>query len=102
MPNTTESTVDHDPIPAAVDEYFRLIDEVNRGGGDRVFDQEEAVGERIYDAVAPTAAGILAQLRLLRECVEIGSSGWTDNRDMRLFDSIAAGLRALAVKGGAA
>jgi hypothetical protein len=34
---------------------------------DRAFEQEEAVTQRIVDMVAPTATGILAQLRLLRE-----------------------------------
>lgn len=102
LPAAVGSASQHDPVLPLVDEYFRLVDEVNQGGerSHQAFEEEEAIGERIYDAVATTAAGILAQLRLLRECAETGS-GWTDDRDMRLFDSITAGIERL-VPGGVA
>jgi hypothetical protein len=90
-----------DPVPELVDEYFRLIDVVNTADqvtSDQAFEQEEAIALRLVDTVAPSTAGILAQMRLLRDIVDTGSS-WTDSRDVRLLDSIEAGITRL---GGAA
>jgi hypothetical protein len=93
-----------DPLPAMVDEYFRLNDAQNNApsqeAGDLAFGQQDALVQRIVDTVAPTAAGILAQLRLLSEMAEIGTE-WIDDRDIRLIDSMAAGLRALSAGGAA-
>jgi hypothetical protein len=91
-----------DPMPALVDQYFRLIDVVNtandRDTADRAFEQEEAISQQVVDTVAPSAAGILAQIRMLRDIIDT-SSGWADDRDVRLLDSIEAGVSHL---GGAA
>jgi hypothetical protein len=92
-----------DPIPGLVDEYFQLVDVVNRSGGkiaDLAFEKEEQVTQRIVDMVAVTPAGVLAQLRLMRnEIADLGE--WVDNRNNRLFDSIVAGVARL-MAGGAA
>jgi hypothetical protein len=99
-----------DQLPALVDEYFRIVDEVNAPGisqehFDQVFEQGEAAVQRVVDMVPPTAAGILAQLRLLRHITGLDRGGdgddgnWCDDRDFRLFDSIAAGVERLAAGG---
>lgn len=97
------STAD-DPLPALVDEYFRLIDVVNNGleaESDLAFDQEDALVQHIVDTAATTSAGILAQLRVLRDIIETDGGYWTDNRNFRLLDAMAAGVERLG-RGGAA
>jgi hypothetical protein len=83
-----------------VGEYFALIAFMNRNSdaaaNDEAFEAEEAVVARVIDMVAPTAAGILAQIRLLCDCMESGSCQWSDDRDKRLLTSIAAGVERLA------
>lgn len=93
------------PVEALVDEYFALLADMKRrrletAEMDQVFDASEAVMARVVDAVAPNAAGILAQLRLLRDIMETGST-WSDDRNYRLLAGVAAGVERLG-RGGAA
>jgi hypothetical protein len=107
----TPAPIGADPLPELVDQYFRIVDEVNRPGisqahCDAVFEHGEAAVQRVVDMVPPTAAGILAQLRLLRHIACAADCGdenpiWRDNRDRRLIDSIAAGVERLAAGGAA-
>jgi len=98
------SMVASDPVPGLVDEYFRLVAEVNRSEteehADRAFEDEEAITEHVVDTVASSAAGILAQLRLLGDFIDIGTN-WNDGRDNRLLAAIAAGVERLSAGGAA-
>ena len=67
-------------------------DEKERRSG-IVCDQVNELDNRIADMVAPSADGILAQVELLTEWVEFGD--WVANRDVRLMETIKAGLRNL-------
>ena len=87
-----------DPVPALVDEYFRLVAVVNAAESEALigeaFAKGTAVVQRAVDAVPSTVAGILAQLRLLREVKDFGDE-WSDDRDVRLLNAIEAGVRRL-------
>jgi hypothetical protein len=56
-----------------------------------VCDQVNVLENCIADMVAPSADGTLAQFELLMDLVQLG--GWSDDRDVRLIESIKAGLR---------
>jgi len=92
-----------DPIPALVDEWFRAWDRAEEDGD--FFDQAEAITDPIeavlFDAVPTSLAGVLAQLRFLRRCIDdSGEELYTDNRVARLIDAIIAGVE--RIEGGAA
>jgi hypothetical protein len=94
-----------DPVPALVAERMKIWhsndgdasnpaisdDEKERRSG-IVCDQVNELDNRIADMVAPSAAGILAQLELLLELKDEGTD-WADDRDRRLIEAVKAGLR---------
>jgi hypothetical protein len=106
----TPAAAGADPLLGLVDQYFAIVDEVNSPGlsqerCDQIFPCGEALVLRLVDTVPTTAAGILALLRLLHHITDVAADGdedgnWCDNRDLRLINSIAAGVERL-VAGGA-
>jgi hypothetical protein len=104
-----------DPVIALVEERSRLvaawdaaIDAADDAGAavvdrssDRFYSQIGRLDDQIAGLVATTAAGVIAQVRVLRE-IEGGNTFNTDRADDcadELFSSIAAGVERLAGAG---
>jgi hypothetical protein len=86
-----------DPLPALVQQYFDLVAEYDKGEEgaprDRLYDAGEALVQAIVDMVPATPAGMLAQLRLMRNLLHIEEhGGFVDRREVRVIDAIAAGI----------
>ena len=82
-----------DPIPAMVDAWFQAWDVC---AWNDEWDEAEAITGAIqaelFDAVPSSLAGISAQLRFLRRCIDdSGEELYTDNRVVRLIDAMIAG-----------
>jgi hypothetical protein len=103
VPSSAAAISSADPLPAMVDEYFRLIDVVNNSPdpeeSDLAFEQEDALVQHVVDTAATTAAGLLAQLRVLRDIVQTSGDDWTDNQNTRLLDTMGAGIERLSAGG---
>jgi hypothetical protein len=89
-----------DPVPALVAERMKILAIAERDGHSekklrKLGDQYAALDKRIADMVAPSIAGILAQVELLISLTEDVGAIWADNRDRRLMEAIKAGLRNL-------
>jgi hypothetical protein len=88
-----------DPLPSLLAERNRIFAIEGRDDDetDAICEQINRLENRIADTVAVSAAGLIAQVELLKG--DYLESGWVDKRDFRLCDTIIAGIQRL---GGAA
>jgi hypothetical protein len=93
--------------PAGFDDIFaawnanrKQQQSVTDDEAERLNEQEEALLDQIVNTRAPNAGSIAAKVIVAKQLIEQVTSRWTDERDVRVLDSVLVDLTALGAPEG--
>jgi hypothetical protein len=97
---TPEPPERFDDIFTAWNTNRRQQQDVTDEEAERLNEQEEALRDQIVSTRAPSAGAIAAKVFVAKKLIEQSGSRWSDERDVRVLDSVLADLTALGASEG--